>query len=392
MSSENFDDIDFSQILIQSFHATLKNNQIEITKGSFLRMEKSEEEVNNQELSIAAGNILENMPRNMLYCPFCADGYMFEFTMKDHLKRHHTEEIRNLSKDTETLKDQNTSCCYCGAVFYQAGLIPKHINTAHGRKLLDQWFNNSENFKKYGIDKENEPSVRLANCSPGLSDLFNGLDTCDSIKRVKRSDSVNSSSLAIPRSILKKTDFSGRIILTPESASIRRTINSLKRSASARRELRFDLPPIPLSPEESKLVPPLLPPGSKPKNRHFLRWNIFSYRKSPPPINRRSPVKRKIKAKSCKYSNKSANQIITSTPIHGLDDDVSGMDEADNTIGSNWKTALKSNFKPLFLTAERYQCNYCKLKFTTNHDLIIHQKDNHSKLTLNPPYRCGQVR
>ncbi|CAO1361134.1 unnamed protein product [Diamesa serratosioi] len=353
-------------------------------------MEKSEEETENQEISIAAGNILENMPKNMLYCPFCADGYMFEFTMKDHLKRHHTEEIRNLTKDTESLKDQNCSCCYCGAVFYQAGLIPKHINTAHGRVLLDQWFNMNGNFQKYDFGKENEPSVRLANCSPGLSDLFNGLDTCDSIKRVKRSDSVNSSSLAIPRSILKKTDFSGRIILTPESASIRRTINSLKRTASARRELRFDLPPIPLSPEESKLTLPPSPAGKKPKNRQFLRWNIFSYRKSPPPINRRSPVKRKIKAKSCKYSNKSANQIITSTPIHGLDDHESCMDEVDNTIGSNWKTALKSNFKPLFLTAERYQCNYCKLKFTTNPDLIIHQKDNHSKLTLNPPYRCGQ--
>lgn len=271
-------------------------------------------------------------------------------------------------------------------------MIPKHINSAHGRVLLDQWFNMNENFKKYDIGKENEPSVRLANCSPELSDLFNGLDTCDSIKRVKRSDSVNSTPVAIPRSILKKTDFSGRIILTPESASIRRTINSLKRSASARRELRFDLPPIPLTPEESKLTLPPFPAGKKPKTRQFLRWNIFSNRKSPPPINLRSPVKRKIKAKSCKYSNKSANQIITSTPIHGLDDDESCMDEADNTIGSNWKTALKSNFKPLFLTAERYQCNYCKQKFTTNHDLIIHQKDNHSKLTLNPPYRCGQVR
>jgi hypothetical protein len=310
----------------------------------------------------AEEKFLNSLPKDMLTCPFCSESYLFEFTMREHLKKHHNEEIKKL----DSWPVEQFHCPYCRAMFYYSSLIPKHIYFAHGKDVLDEHFNRSGNLQKYQIDKENanEPSVKILDCSPGLSDLFDGLDTCDSVKKFRRGfDSINSTPVSQPRSILKKTPYSGRIvILSPESVALRRTINSLKRSASARRELRFDLPPLQTSPPEAEVktsLPLLNFQMSPKKKKHF--WNIFASRKSPPPIN--TKIKKKIRAKACQMSNRSANQIVTSTPMGGLDDSYEGCDELDKSIGSNWRSAMKTtNFRPLFLAAERFQCNFCQAK------------------------------
>lgn len=345
----------------------------------------------HEDVSTAAENILQTIPKNLLTCPFCSEEYLFDFTMKEHLKKHHSEEMQQL----DLWPVEQHFCPYCRAMFFYAGLIPKHIHFAHGKKVLDQWFGSNNNFQKYLIDKENcnEPSVKLLDCSPGLNDLFKlvDLDSCDSARKVRRADdSPFFTPKSQPRSILKKTPYSGKIIiLSPESAALRRTINSLKRSQSARRALRFDLPPLQVSPPENKQPASSSEfRASTPPKRRF--WNFFRPRRSPSPINTR--VKIKIRAKACKLSNRSANQIITSTPMACLDDSNDDKcDELDNSIGSNWRSALKTtSFRPLFLTAERYQCNFCQLKFNSNPELLNHQKSNHRRISFLPPFKCGQ--
>lgn len=370
-----------SHILKENHEDELADKQIEtLTLDEPKKLEKPEAETQKEK------NFLESLPRNMLTCPFCCDEYLFEFSMKEHLKKHHSEEIRKL----DSWPVEQFFCDYCRAMFYYSSLIPKHIYFAHGKETLDDHFKMNNNFQKYQIDKENEPSVKFLDCSPGLSDLFNDLETCDSIKKFKLGfDSVDATPVSTPKSILKKTPFSGKIvILSPESAALRRTINSLKRSASARRELRFDLPPMQGSPPEQKDAVSLPPLNFRSPKKKF--WSFFASRKSPPPIN--TKIKKKIRIKACKMSNRSANQMVTSTPMHGLDDsDDDGCDELDHSIGSNWKTALKtSHFRPLFLSAERFQCNFCQGKFDSNAELLSHQKNNHRRISLLPRFKCGQ--
>lgn len=382
---------DFSLVLKQSFYATLNDDKVEITKGKENVKVEVKQEIGNkpdEDISIAAYNIVESLSRNMLTCPFCSEEYLFEFTMKEHLKKFHSDEIQKL----DSWPVQQFFCPYCRAMFYYSSLVPKHIHFAHGKETLDIWFATDNNLQKFQVDKENDFSVPLLDCSPGLSELFNDLDTCDSVKKFKKTEgSLPTTPVSLPRSILKKTPYSGRIvILSPESAALRRTINSLKRSVSARRALRFDLPPMQTSPPENQAKNPLpvfnlqTPPKKK-------FWNFFGSRKSPPPIN--TKIKKKIRAKACKMSNRSANQIITSTPMNCWSDSEDGCDELDKdeTIGSNWRSALKtSSFRPLFLAAERFQCNLCLAKFDSNAELLFHLKQTHRRITLFPPYRCGQ--
>lgn len=347
-------------------------------------MENSENE--NDRSEKLATSLTEQMPPDLMICCFCGQEYLFEFTMKHHLKEQHKEEMQTLDNWPINLHN----CPYCKASFYYKSLIPKHIAFSHSKKALDQWFAIDDNLQKFQIDKENkeEPSVMLLNCSPGLNTLFNDLDTCDSVKKFKRNDCTP---MATPKSILKKTPYSGRIVLSPESVVLRRTINNLKRTASARRELRFDLPP--LSPEADKKDSDVLPAlnfNTPPKKKKF--WSFFSRRShSPPPLN--GKIKKKIREKACKLSNRSINHIVTSTP-RGYDtsfDSNATCDELDNTIGSNWKSATKSSdFRPLFLAAERYQCNFCREKFDSNCELLSHQKEKHKWMPfMKPAFRCG---
>lgn len=350
---------------------------------------KENSEIDENEKSEKLASSLTEKMSNFMICCFCGEEYLFEFTMKHHLMQQHKEELQKLDNWPVNLHN----CPYCIASFYYKSLLPKHIAFSHSKKALDEWFAVDDNLQKFQIDKENaeEPSIKLLDCSPGLNTLFNDLDTCDSVKKFKRNDSTP---MATPRSILKKTPYSGKIvILSPESAALRRTINNLKRSASARRELRFDLPPLQPSPEAHKdndALPPLNF-NTPPKKKKF--WSFLSRRShSPPPMN--GKIKKKIREKACKLSNRSINHIVTSTPRGGydtsFDSEATCDDELDNTIGSNWKSATKSNdFKPLFLAAERYQCNICKSKFDSNFELLTHQKENHRWMLFKPSFRCG---
>jgi hypothetical protein len=333
-----------------------------------------------------ATSLTSNMPQNLMICCFCGQEYLFEFTMKHHLTSVHKQELQKLDNWPAVLH----TCPYCPAQFYYKTLIPTHIAFAHSKSHLDQWFSIDDNLQKFQIDKENkeEPSIQFLDCSPGLNTLFNDLDTCESVKKFKRNDCTP---MATPKSILKKTPYSGKIvILSPESAALRRTINNLKRTASARRALRFDLPPLQASPEAKvNDALPALNFNTPPKRKKF--WSFLSRRShSPPPIN--GKIKKKIREKACKLSNRSINHIVTSTP-RGYDtsfDSEATCDELDNTIGSNWKSATKSSdFKPLFLAAERFQCNICRVKFDSNCELLTHQKEKHRWMPFKPAFRCG---
>lgn len=351
-------------------------------------MEKTEnEEVNKIKL---VENITEKLPANMLICPFCCEEYLFDFTIKTHLIKEHLDEIMELDK----WPINQYYCSYCNAMVYYKSLLVKHIAFSHSKKALDEFFSVDDNLQQFQIDKENkhEPSIKLADCSPGLSMIFNELEACDSIKKFKRNDN---SALNTPKSILKKTPHSGKIvILSPESVALKRTINNLKRTASARRELRFDLPPLQASPEfQAPQSLPMIDLNETPKKSSFWKKLTGSRSKSPPPIN--GKIKKKIRQKACKLTNQTANHIVTSTPMTPMSffedcAEESGCEEMDNSIGENWKSAMKStDFKPLFLSAERYQCNICKEKFDSNCELLAHQKDKHKWINLKPHFRCG---
>lgn len=197
-----------------------------------------------------------------LFCPFCADFYLFEFTLKDHLKREHSSLIQKHFKNVCTNESQmNTSNCdesmrirflnefnhvcdLCGAMFMRASLIPKHIINYHGSNCYAVWrqqHQKSGKTKSSSIEnicesKKSDPTEVYQKWSPGLSEMFAGITTqdCDDF-------TIDRTPL---KSILKKSaSKSARIISSPSSSSIRRIKNStsVKRSSSARRVLRFDI-------------------------------------------------------------------------------------------------------------------------------------------------------
>lgn len=277
-------------------HATLLKAKIQNEKDDDNKFIKED----LLDISLEAGILVSSsLSRRTLYCPFCADECMFEFILKDHLKSKHYNDIKMMRNHDDN--SSQAECPYCKAFFVYSTLVPQHILKVHGKDQFEKYLKDeSENLFSFQNDKEKE--IRFVTCSPGLSELFNEMDTCDSIKKLKRSESSRSlDSNPQLKSILKKTSNSPRIFFSPASASIRRTRENIKRSASVRRELRFDLPPLPKSPDD-----PNLPPASKIPNLFknsdgkFFNWNLFSKKKHIT-ITKTSPVKRKIKTRSCKY-------------------------------------------------------------------------------------------
>ncbi|XP_058066513.1 uncharacterized protein LOC131216118 [Anopheles bellator] len=112
------------------------------------------------------------------HCPFCADEYLFEFTLKHHLLKQHDRDLERIVKspDASIRFCESNICPYCGALFYYISALPKHIMNSHSRECLHKW---------QAIEKENslarkiaaEPSIRCVPCSPGLSELFDELST-----------------------------------------------------------------------------------------------------------------------------------------------------------------------------------------------------------------------
>lgn len=215
-------------------------------------------------LSIVAEKIVTNagLVSYHLFCPFCADFYLFEFTLKDHLKREHSSLIQKHFKNVCTSESQMNSsncdeslrirflnefnhCCdLCGAMFMRVGLISKHIINYHGSNCFAIWrqqHQKSGKLKSSSIENICESSKddqkdMYTKRSPGLCEMFQGISThdCDDF-------TIDRTPL---KSILKKSaSKSARIISSPSSSSIRRIKNStsVKRATSARRVLRFDI-------------------------------------------------------------------------------------------------------------------------------------------------------
>lgn len=215
-------------------------------------------------LSVVAEKIVTNagLVSYHLFCPFCADFYLFEFTLKDHLKREHSSLIQKHFKNVCTSESQMNSsncdeslrirflnefnhvCDLCGAMFMRVGLISKHIINYHGSNCFAVWRQqHQKSAKTKGTSIENicdatnnDPKEMYTKRSPGLCEMFEGISTrdCDDF-------TIDRTPL---KSILKKsTSKSARIISSPSSSSIRRIKNSssVKRATTARRVLRFDI-------------------------------------------------------------------------------------------------------------------------------------------------------
>lgn len=311
-----------------------------------------------------------HIPRS-LFCPFCANEYMFDFTLKDHLKRFHPEELEErmtLVNNAEIDESEpNTHLCpFCGAILYLIGLLPKHIANFHGSRHLQTWRHMSGNLLLMVEEKENESSILYASCSPGLSDIFDKLGTDE-----KRTITDRNNDNQQIKSILKKTPSkSSRIISSPSGVAIRRSRSELvKRSASVRRELRFDLPPLQKTPEQSLIE----------KYSKCLDFRkLFQIKKKNKRV--RSPKKKVIDSPA------HSQEIITSTPINFLDDDCDTKSIWDR------QGSRQPNIRPLLFGSERFQCARCKERYASNGDLRLHLKDSHSgvKNVLRPHYQCGQ--
>ncbi|GAB0090305.1 hypothetical protein DMENIID0001_050240 [Sergentomyia squamirostris] len=237
------------------------------------------------------------------------------------------------------------ACPICGALFFYYGLVPKHIHQRHGKAFLHQW--QEENGEKLARKQEKEPSIIYAACSPGLSDIFDGLTTNEKPKEPRAEIPTPS------KSILKKTPIKGgKIIVSPSAVTIRRTKSDyVKRCTPVRRELRFDLPAEQRrkkSPQQVEHLPPMPRGGAR------SSWKLsFGWRRS----KSHSPPKK--------------STVSTSTPINALDDlaDV-----------------------PSFFALERFQCARCRKTWDNNADLLEHLKRNHrsARHFMRPHYRCGQ--
>lgn len=356
------------------------------------------------DLSIAAGTVVSNalqLTRN-LFCPYCADAYMFEFTLKDHLKKSHAKILKRLFPHQTDFDVSTVSiaqhliqpmhkCPYCGAAFTLLGLVPKHISTYHGTELLKLWQQQTGNCERLQLANNHDPSILYAACSPGLSDIFDKMDTdgggaVDATQPTDDNNDVDDDEQAEEptlKSILKKTPnktAATRIICSPASVAIRRSkSDAVKRSLSVRRELRFD-PSTKRSPVAIMNSPPTKPSKSR-KMFTFRNPFCFERRARNLAVNATTPAA-------------ATNQLITSTPINCLDDD--GYDDDDDgegwhTTKKNWKATIRGN-RPLFFGAERFQCAHCKRSYENNADLVLHLRENHCGLLkrwLRPKYRCS---
>lgn len=285
---------------------------------------------NETNLSVLAAGIVSNalFASYHLFCPFCSDFYLFEFSFKDHLKREHADLLQKHFKhsinDIEMKCEQSQPNCFtkefnhvcdlCGAMFLYAGLIPKHIINYHGTAYFSTWQRQQQQqqqcagFSNDQVDANSDVTIMYAKCSPGLSDIFDKMSTNDTDEF-----SIDRTPL---KSILKKSESKSiRIISSPSSSSIRRIRNSsvIKRNSSARRILRFDVENV--APDnaviasagivgQDDVMNSILPNAKKSNKRRSVGRivrRIFFGTCAPKANKNRSPV---------------SNRIVTSTPIN----------------------------------------------------------------------------
>lgn len=359
-------------------------------------------------LSLVAGNIVSNAVEatRHLFCPFCADSHLFEFTLKEHLKQRHADQLQKHYKNTTIFCDTftpdktelrfirdnlNDVCKFCGAIFLYADLLPKHIANYHGQMCLKLWQEQQQiNEPVTSVDSMKlttkiDPTILYALCSPGLSEIFDKISTRDT----NSNSDVHTDKTPL-KSILKKsiTKSANRIICSPSSTSIRRTKNTtlVRRSSSVRRELRFDFVNENQSPENEEIISI----KSQPRNNNS-NGNRCKGTKS-----KRSGgcVKNFLLGRCITTRNKSPRRFITSTPINFLDnsDSMHLMVGNDAKQNKSWRgTIQRQRNKPLFALLERFQCAHCKRAWDNNADLLTHLDEKHKNIRkwFQADYRCG---
>lgn len=348
------------------------------------------------DLSLVAGNIVSNAVHavRQLFCPFCGECSLYEHTLKAHLKATHPEQLQKYKKSTAPNNhdvdsappmgstvddfDRNNSCIFCGAIFMYADLLPKHITDHHNANAWPQPQQQQQHQSEQNKDstKLMDPTILYAHCSPGLIHLFDQISTIDDIDGTK----------SPLKSILKKSNTKSaahRIICSPSSAGIRRAKNTtlVRRSSSARRELRFDF-----SDENEPLADCAMPPvkisrdrlQTKKRHRHGCLMGGLLFGRCVSSRKKKSP-----------------RRIVTSTPNHFLDecDAKTDLMHGIDAIDKNWRAISHGSqrHKPLFSLLERFQCAHCKCAWENNADLLTHLNEKHKNVRrwFQADYRCG---
>lgn len=368
------------------------NNSLDVDLGVSLMKNDS-----LMDLSQIADGIISNaihIPR-CLYCPFCAAEYMFEFSLKDHLKKVHLNEIMEIASRKKSVTDiyEINICPFCTAIFYHFVLIPVHLAQHHSPSQLQKWQETDGNMTELKNRKNECPSMELIACSPGMSDLLKSLDISGKGRGEKPSTQL--------KSILKrKTNMSGRIIFSPSSASLRRIGDDhSKRNTSARRELRFDLPANQEHNYTLEASDPLYRLRESPTPKKRKKWKQLFTKETEVDMKSSNPKKPRQKRPQKNSS------MITSTPISFLDTTdfvpLHALKKAKNT--SIWTRIFKfrskvgvttkdNSFLPSFYASEKYKCAVCKLRFEDNAELRSHLKDKHLRIlaVFRAQYECGQ--
>uniref|UniRef100_A0A182JUM9 C2H2-type domain-containing protein n=1 Tax=Anopheles christyi TaxID=43041 RepID=A0A182JUM9_9DIPT len=287
-----------------------------------------------------------------LHCPFCADEYLFEFTLKHHLLKNHERDLEKIvrSPDASIRFCESNICPYCGALFYYISALPKHIMNSHSRECLMKW---------QAIEQENslvrklanDPSIQCVPCSPGLSDFFDELTTGNSRPNA---GSRNIMQLTKPSPLLKTAlrnvnritaaaanggcSGNGGIDPTGTSAwssfgfdstqprrnltnqSVRRELNFGEDRAGLVRDGRDDCSPVSGSPSLCNLLAGSCSPSPSSESISSVRKPKFQRKR----FNLRS-IKPKLNFRKyvlSKFSKKYHCKIVTSTPNNFLDDGV----------------------------------------------------------------------
>ncbi|XP_055607401.1 uncharacterized protein LOC129755095 [Uranotaenia lowii] len=273
---------------------------------------------------VELNNLVKNIVKTLLttskyfHCPFCADEYLFEFTLRHHLFKSHEEDLSKIvqSPDSSIKFCGSNICPYCGSLFYYLSALPKHILNSHSRDCLIKWQTiEKENSlrKKYAA----EPSIKCVPCSPGLSDLFEELST-NSGRKKNRNYRRKASPLY--KSALKNANrISASKLHTPEESwvSCDFEFTSVSRpSTSARRELQFDAL---LNADTS--ATDISAHSNVKKSKKQRRKFSFKFLKTK--LNFRKYV-------ISKFTKKYHCKIVTSTPNNFLDDSTRGDERIYN--------------------------------------------------------------
>ncbi|EAT43729.1 AAEL004837-PA [Aedes aegypti] len=278
-------------------------------------------------------NLVKNIVKILLstskyfHCPFCADEYLFEFTLRHHLLKNHEEDLSKIvqSPDSSIKFCDSNICPYCGALFYYISALPKHIMNSHSRDCLIKWQaieRDSSLRKRFAT----EPSIRCVPCSPGLSDLFEELNTDSSRKKHRshrrkpsplyKSALKNANRISASKRISGESWVSCDFEFTSGEAALSGSGSVGRRSNSVRRELQFDaVASEPTSPQEPDGVCSV-----KKTKRARKRFNLKSLK---PRVGLRKYV-------LSKFTKKYRCKIVTSTPNNFLDD--SDVERSDSRL------------------------------------------------------------